>query len=130
MNDEEALIRSFVVATKQERYIGFLANPKRRGKATAALLHFGDLDPRWVVPLPAGKQAAEEIEAALRSRGAGDTCHVISYGEEIDGRQMALAEALGAVANGCEGTLLSCLPGKLAYFAGEAPHNRCILVRP
>jgi hypothetical protein len=27
------------------------------------------------------------------------------------------------------GTLLSCIPGKLAYYEGEGPSDRCILER-
>src|SRR6188472_3562133 len=95
--EEEALIRSFFVAAKRERFIGFLANPKRRGKATAALDHLGDLDPRYVVRIPGNQHHAGLIEQALRARGAGDTCHVISSSSALDGRRLPLAEALEAV---------------------------------
>jgi hypothetical protein len=41
MNEEEAFLRGFVVAAKQERDMGLLSSPKRRKKATAALDHRG-----------------------------------------------------------------------------------------
>ena len=50
-NEEEALIRSFVIRSKQDRFLEMLANPKRRAKATAQLAHFAWLDPRWIVPI-------------------------------------------------------------------------------
>jgi hypothetical protein len=49
--EEEALIRAFVVASKQERYLGFIVNPKRRKKFVAALYHFDDFDRSWRVAI-------------------------------------------------------------------------------
>jgi hypothetical protein len=128
-SEEEALIRSFMVPSKQERYIGFLANPKRRAKATSALYHLRDLDPRYVVAIPGNQQSAGPIEHALRTRGAGDSCHVISTNTALDGKRLPLAEALDAVIGFGSGTLLSCVPGKLGYYEGEGPSDRCVLVR-
>jgi hypothetical protein len=129
VSEEEALIRSFVVAAKQERYVDFLAHPKRRRKATAALAHFADLDSRWVVRLPSGQHTVPAITEFLRSLGAGETCHVISESEALDGQRLPLGQALDAVIGHGMGTLLSCVPGRLAFFEGEGPKDRCILVR-
>jgi hypothetical protein len=129
MSEEAALIRSFVIASKQDRYIGFLANPKRRTRATAALYHLRDLDPRYVVTIAGNQQNAGPIEHALRARGAGDTCHVVSTNTVLDGKRLPLAEALDAVIGLGSGTLLSCVPGKLGYYEGEGPSDRCILAR-
>jgi hypothetical protein len=129
VTEEEALIRNFVVAEKQERYVNFLAHPKRRRKATDAFAHFHDLDPRWVVQIPSGEHHAETVARTLRSLGAGDTCHVISESRALDGQRLPLDQALAAVIGHGMGTLLSCVPGRLAYFEGESPKDRCILVR-
>jgi hypothetical protein len=128
--EEELLIRAFLVPEKRERFVELLANPKRRAKATAALAHFRDLDPRWVVPLPSDQQQAESIERALRGRGAGDHCHAVSQSSAIDGKRLVLATALQEVVGYGMGTLLSCVPGELAFFEGEGPSDRCILARP
>ena len=39
---EQGVIRAFVQQDKQERFLGFLANPKNRKKFTESLAHF-----RW-----------------------------------------------------------------------------------
>jgi hypothetical protein len=54
----------------------------------------------------------------LRSKGAKDSCWVISANPQIDGREMSLGSALDAVAESDWGTILSFLPGRLAYFKG------------
>jgi hypothetical protein len=40
-----------------------------------------------------------------------------------------LKTALEKVVGQGMGTLLSCIPGELAYYEGQAPADRCILAR-
>jgi hypothetical protein len=129
MNDEATLISTFVNPLKRKRLIEILANPKRRHRATETLAHFHDLDPSAVVPLGSAAQTPAAIEGILRSRGAGDTCHVISENHAIDGKTLSLKVALEQVVGQGMGTLLSCVPGELAYYEGEGPSDRCILAR-
>jgi hypothetical protein len=129
MNDEETLISTFVNPLKRKHLIEILANPKRRHRATETLAHFHDLDPSAVVSLESTAQTPAAIESALRSRGAGDTCHVISENRAIDGKTLSLKVALEKVFGLGKGTLLSCVPGELAYYEGESPSDRCILAR-
>lgn len=127
--EETESIRAFVIPAKRKRMIELLANPKRRRKATSSLHHFHDLDPRWVVPLASEDQNASGVERVLRIRGAPKTCDVISADARIDGQRMPLSEALERVIGYGMGTLISCVPGSLAFFEGEGPSNRCILAR-
>ena len=46
-------------------------------------------------------------------------CWVISEDPEIDGWELDLREALEHVNGRQIGTILSCVPGKLAYFESE-----------
>ena len=127
MNEEEALIRAFVVKAKRDRLVEFLSSLKHRHKANASLAHFRDLDPRFVVKLPPHADDPDSVARALRQRGAGETCHVISENNELDGKRMSLEAALERVIGQGMGTLLSCVPGALGYFEGEGPSDRCIL---
>jgi len=129
MDEEERLVRSFVTVARRERVARFLANPKRRVEITAALAYFRYLDPRWVVALPPGSQDPASIERELRRCGAGDDCHVVSENREIDGKRLPLRAALERTVGQGMGTLLSCVPGSLAYFEGEGPSDRCVLAR-
>ena len=129
MDEEEALIRAFVVNTKRDRLAELLSNPKRRRKATASLAHFRDLDRRFVIELRPNEHDADSVGRALRQRGAGETCHVISEIPELDGKRLPLKIALNEVIGRGMGTLLSCVPGALGYFEGEEPGDRCVLWR-
>jgi hypothetical protein len=127
VTEEEALIRTFVVKSKRNRLVELLASPKRRIDVTSTLAHFHDLDSRFVVALPSSEHDARAIERELRRRGASESCYVVSENSELDGRCMPLAEALDRVVGAGMGTLVSCVPGALAFFEGEGPSDRCIL---
>ena len=71
-------------------------------------------------------QHSPNITDILRAMGAPDTCHVI--GGEHDGKDMELLTALKQIVGYGTGTVLSCIPGKLAYFEGEV-RERFLLVR-
>ena len=130
MNEEATLISTFVNGAKRKHLIEILANPKRRHRATATLAHFGDFDPSLVVRLGSDIQTAAAIEGALRSRGAGEHCHVISDNRAIDGKHLPLKSALEKVVGHGMGTVLSCIAGELAYYEGQDPAERCILAAP
>lgn len=129
MNEEAALIGVFVNGVKRKHLIEILANPKRRARATATLAHFGDFDASTVAVHGEDLPTPDAIEGALRGRGAGDRCHVISENRAIDGKTLPLTLALQKVVGHGMGTLLSCVPGELAYYEGQDPADRCILAR-
>jgi hypothetical protein len=53
----------------------------------------------------------------------------VSEIEELDGRILPLSNALNATFGMGLGTVLSCIPGALAYFEGERPGDRAIFER-
>jgi len=56
--------------------------------------------------------------AILKRLGAPDNCWVISEGD-LDGQEVNLLAALKEVVGYGMGTLISCIPGRLAYFESE-----------
>jgi hypothetical protein len=127
---EQATIKAFVVRGRQERFSSFLANPKNREKFTKELAHFRWFDERFATVVPwkvdpslklwdRHVQGIDNICRLLRSRGAGKTCWVISEDSKLDGQELPLESAIESVKGRGMGTILSCVPGKLAYFEGE-----------
>ena len=76
------------------------------------------IEPRYQHPL--------DIASILRTIGAPETCHGI--GGKHDGEDMELLTALKEIVGYGRGAVLSCIPGKLAYFEGEV-RERFLLVR-
>ena len=122
---EEALVRAFILPPRRTRWLESLASAERRGKFLDRLNHCLDIDPRYATPLPSNA----DVVAELLSRGAPATCWVISDADTLDGREMPLAEAVGQAHLGGWGTLVGCLPGRLAYYCDEEGERRMLLER-
>lgn len=106
-----------------------LESPKRRPKALALLSHSLALDPRWSMRIEHGIQSIDGILALLNKRDATPTCYVISEDRLLDGNFVPLRDAVTRVVGSGMGSVLSCIPGKLAYYEGESPGTRYILER-
>jgi len=105
-----------------------LEGAKRR-KLHNLLHHFDYLDERFAKPLPHGVHSANQIAALLEERGAPPTCLVITGLRNLDRLDMPLLKALTEIVGQHYGALVSCIPGRLAYFEGEGPGVRYILER-
>ncbi len=117
---EEGFVRAFIEKSKQDRSISFLTSAKHRRKFTGELAHFKGLDERFSQPIPAGTaHTLKEICQLLRSKGARQNVWIISELASLDGQELALEEALSKVWGRKVGSVLSCIPGKLAYFEDE-----------
>jgi hypothetical protein len=119
MNHEEATIRAFILPTKRDRYLEFLASPKRRAKFIAELAHFKHLNPKFAFTIPGIQSNPVSLQQLLVGKGAGSKCWVIGENSELDGREMELESALKETIGHRMGTFISCVPGKLAYFEDE-----------
>lgn len=138
--EEETLVRAFIVRERRARYLDKLSSPKARQEFMGRHFHhMMDLDPRFARRLDprrplVGFEKRRDAHVAwifdlLRNAGASDRCYVISASSELDGQEANLREALDAVVGWYDGTFISCVPGKLAYFEGEELNERYILQR-
>jgi hypothetical protein len=128
MSEESAFVSAFVVPERRGRYVGLLRNRRGRDKFRGELAHFRHFDPRFIASIPAHQQSPRAIEALLRRLGATERCFVFSESGEFDG-ESDLGSALDKVVGQGLGTVLSCLPGVLAYYEGEEPGERFVLRR-
>jgi len=117
---EETLVKAFVEPSRQERFLTFLDQPKKRGRFTDELAHRHDrfLQPKFFRSIPPSQQNPSALFAILKRLGAPDNCSVISEGS-LDGQEVDLLAALKEVVGYGMGTLISCIPGRLAYFESE-----------
>ena len=124
---ELQLVDAFVRKLDRERQRLLVSSKKRRAKFIEQLYHFRSaLDDRFVAEVRPGT----DLRKLLRATGAGETCYLISVDSKLDGRVMEFEHAVAA-AETSEGTILDCIPGRLAYYHGEDPfEGHWLLVRP
>jgi hypothetical protein len=128
---EKEFVRAFILKARQERCAFLLSHPTRRQKLRDELPHFKWLDEKFAKPIsPKVAHTAAELVALLRSKGAGRTAWVIAQDRRIDGQEMNLDNAMEAIWGAQEGAILSCVPGKLAFFKDEEMHSERLLFRP
>lgn len=127
MHNEQALIAAFVKRSKRDRYREILSNPRLRHKFTRQLAHFSDFDPRYRLPIPSSKLFVDNIAFELKKRHSPKVVFAISEDPALDQRDVLLLEALEQIVGRGMGTVLSCLPGRLAFV--ETEDERFILER-
>jgi hypothetical protein len=124
---ERQFVLSFIIRERQNRYLELLEKPNRRTDITDSLAHFKHLDMRYVVRIAPNQQHPPDILKILKEKAAPDRCWAISESDNLDGKEVDLSEALEMIVGYDMGTILSCVPGQLAYFEDE--DERWILER-
>jgi hypothetical protein len=127
VNNEQSLIAAFVRRGKRDRYREILSNPRLRQKFTNQLAHFTDFDPKYRLSIPSNKLFVDNIVRELKKRHSPNIVFAISEDPTLDRKELPLAEALKQVVGRGMGTVLSCIPGRLAFV--ETEDERFILER-
>jgi hypothetical protein len=127
VHHEQALIAAFVKRNKRDRYRQILSNPRHRRKLTNQLAHFTDFDPKYRLPIPSNKLFVENIAIELQRRHSPSIVFAISEDPALDQKELPLLEALKQIVGRGMGTVLSCIPGRLAFV--ETEDERFILER-
>lgn len=128
---EQEAVRAFILKDRRERCAYLLGNPQHRRKFTNELAHFKWLDDRFVRPIPPSTaHTSAELVQLLRRKGAAQTVWVISDDRAIDAKEMLLDDVMTHIWGREIGTILSCVPGKLAFFAREEMKSERLLEHP
>lgn len=127
MHNELSLIAAFVNRNKRDRYREFVSNPRLRHKFTNQLAHFADFDPKYRLSIPSNSLFADNIARELRKRHSPNIVFAISEDPALDQKELPLVEALQLIVGRGMGTVLSCIPGRLAFV--ETEDERFILER-
>ena len=131
---EEAFVHAFVRPERRDRALFELASPKKRGHFFNKLSHRFKtiLDERFMHAIPAPNSCADDICKMLKAEGAPQTSYVMSSKSDFDAQDSTLADALRNTVGMGLPSIVSCIPGKLAYFEAEqemGPPPRFILKR-
>jgi hypothetical protein len=127
VHNEHALIAAFVKCNKRDRYREILSNSRLRHKFTHRLAHFTGFDRKYRLPIPSDKLFVDNIALELQKRHSPKIVFAISEDPAIDQKELPLVEALKHIVGRDMGTVLSCIPGRLAFV--ETEDERFILER-
>jgi hypothetical protein len=127
VHNEHSLIAAFVKRSKRDRYREILSNQRLRHKFTSQLAHFTDFDPKYRLPIPSNKLFVNNIALELQKRHSPKIVFAISEDPALDQKELPLVEALKQIVGRGMGTVLSCVPGRLAFV--ETEDERFILER-
>lgn len=124
---ERKAAESFLSKETAIRFATLCSDPKGREKLRKYLGQGLKFRVEAVIPIPASKQVSESIHSELLARGAPDECFLISESSKLDGKKMKLKLALDIVVAGGFVSIVSCIPGVLAFYEGEGRSSGCIL---
>jgi len=132
---EELIVKSFFEKSVRDRVLHELFSTKKRPHALNRLCHEHErmLKVKYMIEIPPPNSDPEYIHELLRKNGAPKNCYSLSYNEQIDGKELSLKQALEAAVGFGFPTIISCVPGELAYFEAEQVFGappRYILKRP
>ena len=118
---EEKFIDHFVRNEKRKRLKSFFDKDKNRWKGLLEIEHYNEkvLDKRFTKVYENKPFGNKELISILKSKGASNKCYVISNCSDLDEQEMDLTDAINEVIGVGMGTLISCIPGQLAYYEGE-----------
>jgi hypothetical protein len=127
VHNEDALIGAFVKRNKRERYRELVSNPRHRHKFTRLLAHFTDFNPEYGLPIPSDKLFVDNVARELQKRHCPSIVYAISEDPRIDQMELPLILALPQIIGRGMGTVLCCIPRRLAFV--ETEDERFILER-
>jgi hypothetical protein len=127
VHNEHALIAAFVKRSKRDRYREILSKPRLRHKFTDQLAHSTDFDPKYRLSIPSNKLFVANIVIELQKRHSPNLVFAISEDPALEQRELPLVEAPNQIVGRGIGTVLSCIPGQLAFV--ETEDERFILER-
>jgi hypothetical protein len=118
---EELIVKSFFEKHVQERVFHELLTPKKRNHALNRLCHEYQkiLNEKYMIEIPPPNSDPQGIYELLIKNGAEKKCYSLSYNGKIDGKELPLREALEQAVGYGFPSIISCIPGKLAYFEAE-----------
>ncbi|WP_026692042.1 hypothetical protein [Peribacillus kribbensis] len=133
-NIEKRIVKAFFTKRLQDRVLFEMSSDKKRKNALNRLCHSyrTTLREEYMFDIAKPNSDPEAIVKLLKENGAGNSCYVISWDEEIDGKELPLLTALEHAVGMGMPSIISCIPDKLAYFEAEQevlPSPRFLLKR-
>ena len=121
---ETKVIKRFVMKHKQDRYLQFIQDNKRRQNYTNQLAHFTDLKYDLIEEVKGDESTF--IKNKIKSFLKIEDCYLISENFKIDQQRLDIDMALNEIIGCGMGTLVVFGDAELIYYEAEGPSDRWI----
>jgi len=127
-NPELEMILPFLREDRRSRWSELFPKPKGRKKLLKTLWNGDDFDRNLMLQVDPAERTVQQLSFKLRGLGAPTTSHLISARPSLDGKDLDLTTALRTVLNLAPGTMICCVPGKLAYYENDDRNGNYIIL--
>jgi hypothetical protein len=127
-NSDVEMLLPFLREDRRSRWRELFPRPKGRKKLLATLWNGDDLNRDLLIKVDPSERSVKQLSVRLRSLGAPPLCHLISARPNLDGKDLDLISALGLVLDLAPGTIICCVPGKLAYYENDDRNGNYIIL--
>jgi hypothetical protein len=131
MEQLQAFIESFVAKRYKDNWLHKIACAKPNHNLVRGMdALYRELDERYCEQLPKGNQQ-KEITFVLKAIAEYKltNCCVLSAYEPFNQKTMLIEEALNNIVGSSSTTIISFLPGKVAYFEGHSIGDRYMRIK-
>jgi hypothetical protein len=125
------VIKNFVVKHRKDKYLAIIEKPNQwGGYGFSELAHFTrNLDLRFCKKIPSSSQHVSYVLAEINSLTATTECYIMHESQELDGKWMALEEALNKILGQNLGAFVIIDNGAIVYHESETIKERYLGVR-
>ncbi|PJZ64108.1 hypothetical protein CH371_19785 [Leptospira wolffii] len=125
----DGFAKAFIEKSYRDRFSQIKSSKRVRDKVRVKLSHFNHFIDEKIHRVAGDLQNLESIYKLLINSlpHVPDEGYIVSENSEIDGKFYPLAECLVKVDGRGLSSIISIVPGKLAYYEGEDMGERCIL---
>ncbi|SMB79711.1 hypothetical protein SAMN00120144_3982 [Hymenobacter roseosalivarius DSM 11622] len=126
-----AFLEAFLAKQYKQRRLYSPASDKRKGNPLLGMdALYRELDGRYCIQLPKGtKQQQQVFVRQAVAKYKLSTCYVLSAYEPFNEQTMRIDEALDKIVGDGPTTIISFIPGKVAYFEGHSLGDRYLCIR-
>ena len=116
---EKRFVRRYIHKPRQERYLAFLGDEKRRPKILNRLSHTLDYDERKATDLDKQQQTRDGLLALLRAENVTPPCYFMADSNDLDGSELHLETGVDELLFSHFGAVLICPPKPIALYKPE-----------
>ncbi|MBT2557394.1 hypothetical protein J7E24_06325 [Hymenobacter sp. ISL-91] len=124
-------INSFISKERKGRYLALLDSKMGERSLASRLAHLDTFEDAFIQSLPKGDPTVQIdfIYSFIKNIYNKEICYIISEDRTISGKEIPVKGSVEMISGKGFGSILSFIPGKLAYYEGESPGSSILFYK-